>query len=128
MKINYKILLASYMLSMTLGLTFTGCAEKWDEYPWLVWDSDTIDHESEDGLGKTDINVLEGELKGAIPLMLQYGTHAYQYERTNSIDNYAGYWTTSQNNFAFGGALPALYTYPNEIGRSSCRDRVLRLV
>ena len=46
--------------------------------------------------------------------MLQYGTHAYQYERTNSIDNYAGYWTTSQNNFAFGGALPTLYTYPND--------------
>lgn len=39
--------------------------------------------------------------------------HEYQYQRANSIDNYAGYWTTSQNNFTFGGPLPTLYTYPN---------------
>ncbi len=113
MKTKYISLLAIFTLSSLLSASLTGCAEKWDEYPWLVGDSESIDQEDEDGLGKTDIKVLEAELKGAIPFMIDYASHPYQYERSNSIDNYAGYWTTSQNNFEFGGPLPTLYTFPN---------------
>lgn len=96
--------------------TFVGCGDRFvDEAPWLVGSQEEANSAGEDGLGETNIEALEKELLGAIPLMINYATkgHEYQYERSNSIDNYAGYWTTSQNNFAFGGPLPTLYTYPN---------------
>ena len=43
-----------------------------------------------------------------------WAPHKYQYYRANSIDNYAGYWTTTKSTFAFGGPLPTLYTFPND--------------
>jgi len=57
------------------------------------------------------------DLEGAIPRMIDYshepaGTwapHNYQRSRSNTIDNYAGYWTTSKAIFAFGEPLPYLY-------------------
>lgn len=100
---------------------FTSCGDKeLDKYPWII---------EEEGNGNIDqdakpesLDVLEKELRGAIPFMINYsheptGTwapHKYQYYRANSIDNYAGYWTVSKGSFTFGGPLPTLYNYPND--------------
>ncbi len=101
---------------------FTGCGDQFqEEYPWMVGRQEDQSNESEEGAGATDIKVLEKELRGAIPFMINYSheptgswqPHKYQYYRSNSIDNYAGYWTTSKGNFAFGPALHFLYTFPN---------------
>ncbi len=114
-------LVAGSLLSASIA--FTGCGDQFqEEYPWMVGTQEEMDNENEAGAGATDIVVLEQELKGAIPFMINYsheptGTwapHKYQYYRSNSIDNYAGYWTTTKGTFAFGGALPTLYTYPND--------------
>jgi len=118
MKVNHKIFLIGCQIVGLVGVSIlTSCGDKFmEEYPWMVGRQEDQSEVDEDGLGKTDITVLEGELKGAIPTMLYYISkgHEYQYQRANSIDNYAGYWTTSQNKFEFGGALPTLYTYPND--------------
>lgn len=118
MKRKYKILtLGYYSLGLFVGTGLMGCGDKYLEpYPWIVGSQEEVNEsEGDDGLGAKDITVLEAELKAAIPQMITYLSkgHEYQYERSNSIDNYAGYWTTSQNNFTFGGPLPTLYTYPN---------------
>lgn len=93
-----------------------------EEYPWMIGKQEEMDNTNEAGAGATDITVLEKELRGAIPFMINYShepggdwqPHDYQYGRANSIDNYAGYWTTSKGNFTFGGPLPTLYSYPND--------------
>lgn len=118
MKRRYKILtLGYYSLGLFVATGLMGCGDKYLEpYPWIVGSQEEVNEsEGDDGLGAKDITVLEAELKAAIPQMITYLSkgHEYQYERSNSIDNYAGYWTTSQNNFTFGGPLPTLYTYPN---------------
>ncbi len=103
-------------LFFLMTVTLISCGDRFPpQEPWLVGSQEEVNEGDEDGLGAVDIEVLEKELKGAIPQMLDYASkgHEYQYERSNSIDNYAGYWTTSQNNFTFGGPLPTLYTYPN---------------
>ncbi len=101
---------------------FSSCGDRFpEEYPWMIGRQEDQSNESEEGAGATDINVLEKELRGAIPFMINYSheptgswqPHKYQYYRSNSIDNYAGYWTTSKGNFAFGPALHFLYTFPN---------------
>ena len=107
---------------LSIGL-FTACGDQFqEEYPWMVGKQEEMDNSNEEGAGATDITVLEKELKGAIPFMINYsheptGTwapHKYQYYRANSIDNYSGYWTTTKSTFAFGGPLPTLYTFPND--------------
>ncbi len=104
----------------SVGL-FTSCGDRFqEEYPWMIGRQEDMDNANEEGAGATDITVLEQELRGAIPYMISYTKggswqpHAYQYQRSNNIDNYAGYWTTTKGTFAFGGALPTLYTYPND--------------
>ena len=98
-------------------LSLSSCGDALEPYPWIV-EGDAGDTE---GAGARDMEVCEAELRGAIPFMINYsheptGTwapHKYQYYRANTIDNYAGYWTTSKANFAFGPALPTLYYDPN---------------
>lgn len=86
----------------------------------MIGRQEDMDNTNEEGAGATDITVLEKELRGAIPYMISYTKggswqpHAYQYQRSNSIDNYAGYWTTTKSTFAFGGPLATLYTFPND--------------
>lgn len=104
-------------------MLLTGCGDKFqEEYPWMMGDQGSIDTEDEAGLGAKDITVLEKELRGAIPFMLNYShepngswqPHKYQYQRANNVDNYAGYWTTSKGTFTFGGPMPTLYTPDND--------------
>ena len=105
---------------LSVGL-FTACGDQFqEEYPWMIGRQEDMDNTNEEGAGATDITVLEKELRGAIPYMISYTKggswqpHAYQYQRSSSIDNYAGYWTTTKSTFAFGGPLPTLYTFPND--------------
>ena len=105
---------------LSVGL-FTACGDQFqEEYPWMIGRQEDMDNTNEEGAGATDITVLEKELRGAIPYMISYTKggswqpHAYQYQRSNSIDNYAGYRTTTKSTFAFGGPLPTLYTFPND--------------
>lgn len=115
-----KKYIAILFAAAVAGSALTSCGDKaLDKYPWVL-PSET------DVPGKNDtpenVEIIEKELRGAIPFMLNYsheptGTwapHKYQYYRANSIDNYAGYWTTSKGSFTFGGPLPTLYNYPND--------------
>lgn len=120
-KIIYSIgFIAGSLLSTGM---FISCGDQFqEEYPWMIGKQEDMDNSNEAGAGATDITVLEKELRGAIPFMINYShepngswaPHKYQYYRANSIDNYAGYWTTSKGTFTFGGSLPTLYTYPND--------------
>ena len=120
-KIIYSIgFFAGSLLSTGMLIS---CADQFqEEYPWMIGKQEDMDNSNEAGAGATDITVLEKELRGAIPFMINYShepngswaPHKYQYYRANSIDNYAGYWTTSKGTFTFGGPLPTLYTYPND--------------
>lgn len=110
-------------LAVAASTFATGCGDRFqEELPWMVGSQDQMDNDDDKGLGATDITVLEKELRGAIPFMLNYsheptGTwapHKYQYQRSNNVDNYAGYWTTSKGTFTFGGPMPSLYTPDND--------------
>lgn len=98
-------------------LSLQSCGDELKPYPWIV-EGDAND---EEGGGAHNMETCEAELRGAIPFMINYsheptGTwapHKYQYYRANTIDNYAGYWTTTKAVFAFGPALPTLYYEPN---------------
>ena len=123
MKLRYitSSLLSSAAIAATLLLS--GCGDKFqEEYPWVVGSQEEMDNEVEDSEGRWDMDILEKELRGAIPLMINYShepegswqPHVYQYARSNNIDGYAGYWTCTKGTFTYGGALPTLYTYPND--------------
>ncbi len=100
------------LLSIIFIPLFSGCFDKFNnDYPWLIIDEEQ--DEDEDGNTSVSLDILEKEMKGGMLSMLDYDYHKYQYSRANSIDNYAGYWTTSHNNFIYGGPLPTLYTFPN---------------
>ena len=97
-------------------LSLQSCGDELKPYPWIAED----DSQSSENLGATDMDALEKQMRRGIPYMLNYTKggqewtpHGYQYDRANSIDNYAGYWTTTKANFAFGPALPTLYTEDN---------------
>jgi len=113
-----KIFLSTCLaLGSAALLSLSSCGDELQPYPWAI-EGDEADTE---GAGARDMGALEQELRGAIPFMLNYsheptGTwapHKYQYYRSNTIDNYAGYWTTTKANFQFGPALPYLYFDPN---------------
>lgn len=99
------------------SLALQSCGDELKPYPWIVED----DSQSGDNLGATDMDALEKQMRTGIPYILNYShepdgswqPHNYQYNRANNIDNYAGYWTTTKANFAFGPALATLYTQDN---------------
>lgn len=115
-----KIILTSCIALLSAGamLPLQSCGDKLQDYPWLVPDKENVDDPE---TKVTTMDVLEKQMRSGIPYMLNYShepdgswaPHNYQYQRANSIDNYAGYWTTTKANFAFGPALPTLYTDNN---------------
>lgn len=119
-----KILSACLMGASLLSTgVLTSCGDQFqEEYPWMIGRQEDQSNEDESSAGRYDMDILERELKGAVPFMLNYShapenswaPHNYQYNRANNIDNYCGYWTTSKGTFGFGGNLPSLYTYPND--------------
>lgn len=114
-----KFIFASCLALMAGGasLSLQSCGDALKPYPWIVPDKEG----EEQGVKITTMDIIEGEVKHVIPLMLNYShepntswaPHKYQYQRANTVDNYAGYWTTTKANFAFGPALPTLYTDNN---------------
>lgn len=117
-----KQIIISVLCGTILSGAFTSCGDQFqEEFPWMVGRQEDMSNDDDAGLGATDINYLEKELRGAIPLMIAYRKadgswepHSYQYQRANNIDNYAGYWCTTKKTFAFGGPLDPLYSYPND--------------
>ncbi|MDE6315576.1 MAG: SusD/RagB family nutrient-binding outer membrane lipoprotein, partial [Muribaculaceae bacterium] len=60
-------------LAVAASTFATGCGDRFqEELPWMVGSQDQMDNDDETGLGATDITVLEKELRGAIPFMLNY--------------------------------------------------------
>ncbi|MCM1110666.1 MAG: SusD/RagB family nutrient-binding outer membrane lipoprotein [Clostridium sp.] len=120
MKLNKSIIFPAAVMLGSMAV-LQGCGDKaLDSYPWVIDDPNiTI---TDPDAKPDNVELLEKELRGAIPFMINYsheptGTwapHKYQYQRANNIDNYAGYWTISKGTFSFGGAIPTLYTYPND--------------
>ncbi|MDE5685001.1 MAG: SusD/RagB family nutrient-binding outer membrane lipoprotein [Paramuribaculum sp.] len=112
-----KSIIFTALSLMAAAPVFQSCGDELKPYPWIVDNGD----DNNSGNVVLSMDIIERELRGAIPFMLNYsheptGTwapHKYQYYRANTIDNYAGYWTTSKANFAFGPALPTLYTDNN---------------
>ena len=89
-------LVIEYVFSVGL---FTSCGDQFqEEYPWLIGKQEEMDNNNEEGAGATDITVLEKELKGAIPFMINYShepngswaPHKYQYYRI--LDDYQEYF------------------------------------
>lgn len=120
-------------LALTASAALSGCGDRFqEEYPWMVGEQSSQDKDNQENAGAEDITVLEKELRGAIPFMLNYSheptgswaPHKYQYWRSNSIDNYAGYWTTSKGTFTFGGPLPSLYTPDNDYLGGACDNQM----
>lgn len=117
-----RIIYSALIATLSLGgmVSLQSCGDELKPYPWIKEEDGPA---SEEDLAESDMEVLESQLRSAIPHMLNYAheagggvswaAHKYQYQRSNSIDNYAGYWTTTKANFAFGPALPTLYTENN---------------
>lgn len=99
-------------------MALSSCGDQLKDYPWMIptEEGDDPNNSSNDIV---TMDIIEGEMKLCIPAMLSYSKgddwqpHAYQYMRANNIDGYAGYWTVTKANFAFGPALPTLYTDNN---------------
>lgn len=108
-------------------LSLQSCGDELKPYPWIKEEDGPA---SSEDLGIKDMDVLERQLRTAIPYMLNYShepdgswaPHNYQYNRANNIDNYAGYWTTTKANFSFGPALPTLYTDNNGYLGGACES------
>lgn len=115
-----------------VALMVQSCGDELKAYPWLPAEDEEADENGEGGIPTMD--VIEGTLKGGIPFMINYsheptGTwapHKYQYYRSNGIDNYAGYWTTTKHHFAFGSPLPTLYTDNNGYLGGACDTQIFK--
>lgn len=114
-----KTIISAAFALLALSPVLQSCGDELKPYPWIVGGEDVVDKDPD--AKPESMDILERELRGAIPFMLNYsheptGTwapHKYQYYRANTVDNYAGYWTVTKANFAFGPALPTLYTDNN---------------
>ena len=63
-------LIAGSLLSTGI---FISCGDQFpEEYPWMIGRQEEMDNTNEEGAGATDITVLEKELRGAIPFMINY--------------------------------------------------------
>lgn len=70
----------------SVGL-FTSCGDQFqEEYPWLIGKQEEMDNNNEEGAGATDITVLEKELKGAIPFMINYSHEPTDRGRLTNIN------------------------------------------
>jgi hypothetical protein len=109
---NKSLLLVFLITSLAFNLY--SCGPRIDEYPWQIIDNQG-ENNKEEGmtLGDVETSTLEGELLSALSLGINFQVHNYQYQRANSIDMYAGYFTVSNSDFQYGGPLPYAYYYPN---------------
>lgn len=118
MKVNKKQLVVALGLSLALGALPSCGSSELDNYPWNYprekSDDKDVGIDDTNGAGAKDPVALAQEMKGAMNNVITTQVHNYQYQRANSVDVYAGYWTVTQNKFLYGGALPTTYTFPND--------------
>lgn len=69
--------------------------------------------ENTDSYGDVPTENLEGQLQSGISLAIDFSSHKYQYQRSNSVDVFSGYFGVSNSDFQYGGRLPYIYYYPN---------------
>lgn len=116
MKTKYKKL--QLLTVVALGVVLSACGStELDNYPWHEPRSENVgdeDPSKPSGGGSTDPEIMAKEMLAGMAHVLSPDKHKYQYQRANSIDTYAGYWTVTQNKFLYGGALPTTYTFPND--------------
>ena len=94
-----------------VGLTATSCGDKLDEYPWQVVDKGLGNAGSDgDTEGIPTIETIEATMMTGLGEIHSFIVHKYQYQRTNSIDVFAGYTTVVKNIFTFGGAYTTTYS------------------
>ena len=81
----------------------------------VIADSGNTEGDTDSGIPTEDVPTenLEGQLKNGLTYVIRYVTHSYQYQRSNSIDVFSGYFSVSNSDFQYGGALPYIYYYPN---------------
>lgn len=100
-------------LSGLLGLTVAGCGDKLDEYPWQVVDK-SMGSAGEDGEtdGIPSIETIEATMMDGLRQIQSFANppHKYQYQRSTSIDAFAGYMTVTKNIFTFGGPYTTTYS------------------
>lgn len=110
MKKIYNIVLSFLFVAMIVS-----CGDTYDLAPWQYPAIKEEGGNGNQGVHKQDVEteVLEGQLLSAMSLLINYDMHKYQYQRANSIDVFAGYFTVSNSDFQYGGALPYTYYYPN---------------
>lgn len=112
-----KTIISACIAAIAGMSVLSSCGDELKPYPWIADDPNSG---SEENLGSTDMDALERQMIRGLRFVINYPgkgfnwqPHDYQYIRANSIDNYAGYWTTTKANFAFGPALATLYTDDN---------------
>ena len=77
-----------------------------------MWQIDIVQGD-ENATEVTTLETLTGELQSALS-SINSAQHAYQYEFTNSVDVFAGYFTVNRSTFQYGGPLPFTYSWPND--------------
>ena len=85
-----------------LGLTATSCGDKTDDFPWQIVNKNDSD--------LSQIDIIEASLMTGLREIQSFEVHKYQYQRTNSIDVFAGYTTVCKSNFTFGGRYNTTYS------------------
>lgn len=69
--------------------------------------------DNSNSFGDVPTENLEGQLQSGISLAIDFSSHKYQYQRSNSVDVFSGYFSVSNSDFQYGGRLPYIYYYPN---------------
>lgn len=99
------------LLTGLVSISVVSCGDAIDDFPWQIVDnSSQSDGGSGSEGGAPSAETVEGELQSALKAIICFDNHAYQYQRSNSIDVFAGYMGVSQNQFTFGGPLPSTYS------------------
>lgn len=112
MKINKKYVVLALAFSFGVGVVSSCGPLEAEEYPWLEYPQSS-ENDKKGVEEELSVDLIARELRGAMRFVLDPQEHRYQYQRANTIDTYAGYTTVTQNQFAYGGALPTTYTFPN---------------
>lgn len=115
MKKRYKSIFYSGLFCLT-AFSISSCGDAFDYPAWQIIDDKQSDSSSGSDveLGDVSVEVLEGEMRAAMGLAIDFASHKYQYQRSTNIDVFAGYFTVSKSKFDFGQPLYHTYYYPNE--------------
>ena len=116
MKKLYKAIFYSGLFCTT-AFSIQSCGDAFDYPEWQIIDEKQSDNSSSGDveLGDVSVEVLEGEMRTAMGLAIDFATHKYQYQRSTNIDVFAGYFTVSKSKFDFGQPLCDTMVVQNRI-------------